>query len=244
MCIVSVAWRAHPNWPLVAIGNRDELHSRPGDPLMRWEDPDHLLAGRDRLAGGTWLGVSEQGRFAVITNVAGHEQQIAPRSRGLLMSHFLSNSGAFKDLGMTQLDLFNPFNLITIDGDRARLVSNQPNPISQDLSPGIYGLSNGPIDNPWPKSEVLDNGLRQWLDDDRAPPSQLLDLLHSDETYAGSSEDSDHRNSPIFIRNSVYGTRCSTYVLVDHQGDGTICERRFNASGEITGETSHSFRWP
>src|SRR3546814_7142869 len=64
MCVLAFAWRAHPHWPLIAAGNRDELHARPAQPLARWDRPDHLLAGRDLQSGGTWLGVSEQGRFA------------------------------------------------------------------------------------------------------------------------------------------------------------------------------------
>ena len=67
MCIVAFAWKAHPKWQLVAIGNRDELHARPAEAAHRWEEHEHLLAGRDSVAGGTWLGISEQGRFAVVT---------------------------------------------------------------------------------------------------------------------------------------------------------------------------------
>jgi len=67
MCIVAFAWKAHPRWQMVAIGNRGELHARPAESLHRWETYDHLLAGRDAIAGGTWLGVSEEGRFAVVT---------------------------------------------------------------------------------------------------------------------------------------------------------------------------------
>ena len=71
MCIVAFAWKAHPKWQLVAIGNRDELHARPAEAAHRWDEPGHMLAGRDVLAGGTWLGISELGRFAVVTNLYG-----------------------------------------------------------------------------------------------------------------------------------------------------------------------------
>src|SRR3546814_18665581 len=71
MCVLAFAWRAHPHWPLIAAGNRDELHARPAQPLARWDRPDHLLAGRDLQSGGTWPGVSEQGRFAVVTHQIG-----------------------------------------------------------------------------------------------------------------------------------------------------------------------------
>ena len=94
MCVLAFAWRAHPRWQLVVAGNRDELHTRPTAPLARWTDPDHLLAGRDLLSGGTWLGVSGQGRFAVVTNLRGHG---APRadaeSRGRLLRDYLAGDG-------------------------------------------------------------------------------------------------------------------------------------------------------
>src|SRR3546814_7425922 len=87
MCVLAFAWRAHPHWPLIAAGNRDELHARPAQPLARWDRPDHLLAGRDLQSGGTWLGVSEQGRFAVVTNLRGYGAPEPGRaSRGALVT--------------------------------------------------------------------------------------------------------------------------------------------------------------
>ena len=50
--------------------------------------------------------------------------------------------------------------------------------------------------------------------------------------------------TPPFIRNAIYGTRCSTVVVIDRQGRGTITERRFDAQGEAAGETELPFDWP
>src|SRR3546814_16997490 len=58
MCVLAFAWRAHPHWPLIAAGHRDDLHARPAQPLARWDRPDHLPAGRALPSGGTWIGVS------------------------------------------------------------------------------------------------------------------------------------------------------------------------------------------
>src|SRR3546814_14928386 len=96
MCVLAFAWRAHPHWPLIAAGNRDELHARPAQPLARWDRPDHLLAGRDLQSGGTWLGVSEQGRFAVVTNLRGYGAPEPGRAaRGALVPDPLSGKGRF-----------------------------------------------------------------------------------------------------------------------------------------------------
>ena len=98
MCILALAWLAHPRWRLVVAGNRDELHARPAAPLARWGKPDHLIAGRDLEAGGTWLGVSEQGCFAVLTNLRGYgPPQPGRASRGALVTDLLAGEGAFAD---------------------------------------------------------------------------------------------------------------------------------------------------
>src|SRR5690606_2500114 len=69
MCVVAFAWDAHPRWRLVLAGNRDEFHARPTAALARWEDAPGIVAGRDLEAGGTWLGVDDAGRCALVTNV-------------------------------------------------------------------------------------------------------------------------------------------------------------------------------
>lgn len=145
--------------------HRDEMHARPAEPLIRWNNAEHLLAGRDTKAGGTWLGVSEQGRFAVITNLSGHGVPDAERaSRGDLLKDFLSGDGLYSDLAATEFSDFNPFNLITVDGDEALVHSNRPGSISEILAPGIHGLSNGPLDRPWPKSGHLNAILADWIE--------------------------------------------------------------------------------
>jgi hypothetical protein len=67
MCVIAFAWNVHPRWQLLLVGNRDELHARSSAPLHRWTDDAGLLAGRDLQAGGTWMGVREPSRAAVVT---------------------------------------------------------------------------------------------------------------------------------------------------------------------------------
>jgi len=252
MCIVSFAWQAHPRWKLVAIGNRDEMHARPADPLARWESANHLLAGRDAKAGGTWLGISEQGRFAVVTNLAGFGDPDPQRaSRGDLLRDFLSGEGLHANLDRAQFSDFNPFNLITVSGESATVHSNRPASASVALPPGIHGLSNGPLDNPWPKSGHLNAALDQWMADGADDPAVLLNALREETAYApdingnvGSQLTFEPRNSPVFIRHPLYGTRCSTVVAIDNQGAGSIIERSFEPAGNATGETRLSFSWP
>ncbi len=252
MCVLAIAWRSHPRWLLVMAGNRDELHARPAAPLARWEQPSHLLAGRDLLSGGTWLGVSEQGRFAVVTNLRGYGAPEPDRaSRGTLVTDLLAGDGRYADPDTAQLSDFNPFNLILADRDRAHFLTNRPEALRSTLAPGLYGLSNGALDAPWPKTMRLKAMLLDWIVAGASHPEGLLDGLR-DETLpdAGlrptvpSDVPQEPTLSPIFIRNPVYGTRCSTVVAIDREGRGRIVERRYAPNGETIGETELPFAWP
>jgi len=252
MCVLAFAWRSHPRWQLIAAGNRDELHARPAAPLARWERPDGLIAGRDLASGGTWLGVSERGRFAVVTNLRGHGGPDPDRaSRGALVADLLSGNGAYADPDRATLSDFNPFNLIVADRQRALFLSNRPDAIRSTLETGIYGVSNGTLDEPWPKTLRLKAIMLDWIVRDASRPEALLDGLAEDVLpdagihLAGPSDvPLEPALSPIFIRHPVYGTRCSTVVAIDDRGRGIIVERRYMATGEVAGQTSLHFAWP
>ena len=68
MCLIAVAWKAHPRYPLILLGNRDEFHARPSVAADWWPEAPDVFGGRDLKAGGSWLGVSRGGRIAVVTN--------------------------------------------------------------------------------------------------------------------------------------------------------------------------------
>jgi uncharacterized protein with NRDE domain len=252
MCVLAFAWQAHPRWRLLVAGNRDELHARPAQALERWPEPGHLLAGRDLQSGGTWLGVSEQGRFAVVTNLRGFG---APEpglvSRGALVTDYLAGTGAYADPIAADLSAFNPVNLIVADQREAHFLSNRPDITRSTLAPGLYGLSNGRLDEPWPKTMRLKSCLLDWITGDATDPELLFDGLYEQalpaiglEPHTPSDVPQEPLHSPIFIRNPVYGTRCSTVVAIDVQGRGVIMERRFASDGTETGRTSLAFRWP
>ena len=252
MCVLAFAWRAHPHWPLVVAGNRDELHSRPAEPLARWDRPDDVLAGRDLEAGGTWLGVSERGRFAVVTNLRGFGRpEPARTSRGSLVTDVLVGKDIAANLSDAQFLNFNPFNLIVVDRNQAHFLSNRPEIIRRLLAPGIYGLSNGALDEPWPKTIRLKGMLLEWLISSAGRPETLIDDLREDSlpgvgiaSRLPSDVPQEPQLSPIFIRHPVYGTRCSTVLAIDTEGRGIMIERRYGPDGETTGETKLTFSWP
>lgn len=232
MCVAAIAWKAHPRWQLVAIGNRDEYHTRPTAPLGPWAD-GRILAGKDLQAGGTWLGVST-GRFGLVTNlrVPGYPRpELA--SRGALVTDWLRGNGP------TAIETMNPFNLWIADTGRLEFVTNHPQPHRLELEPGIHGLSNGPRGDRWFKTARLETALAQWLAQDQSADALFAPLADPTPETA----DPEDAFSSVFINHETYGTRCSTVVLVDREGNGTISERRFDANGAVTGETALDFVW-
>jgi uncharacterized protein with NRDE domain len=229
MCVVALALDAHPKWRIILAGNRDELHARPSAPLARWEGTDsHIIAGRDLVSGGTWLGVSESGRLAVVTNIrTDAPPDLAKSSRGDLVSDYLRGNDVV-DVGT--LDRFNAFSLIMIGPEGATLIANRPSPMNVPIPPGLHGLSNGLPGEVWPRKSRLMAAFGEVISTADDLPGAMLDLL--------ASEDID---DSIFIRNKVYGTRCSTVVLVDATGAGQIIEQRFGSDGISLGNSEISF---
>src|SRR6185295_12382326 len=120
MCLIVLAWRVHPDLPLLVAANRDEFHARPAERAGFWKDHPSILAGRDLEAGGTWMGVSRTGRFAAVTNYKGGRDPNAAESRGALVTDFLLgdlNSKAFVEKTEKTKTNYSGFNLLVADRD-------------------------------------------------------------------------------------------------------------------------------
>lgn len=239
MCVGVVAWQADTRWLLLAAANRDEFHDRPSASLSRWARDNRIIAGQDLTAGGTWLGVTDQGRFAFVTNHKVDGQRPARESRGGLVTDWLSG------IEPTATERLNPFNSIMIDGtDQALFLGNEPAPVRRVLPPGVHGLSNGPVDEPWPKTARLDNALRNFLAEASGEPEQLFAALRDESLPDGPHPAGGPSFPAIFVNNSHYGTRCSTIVAIAASGQGWIEERLFDAGGKEAGRTTIPFSWP
>ena len=232
MCVAAIAWRTDPRWQFVAIGNRDEFHARPAAALGRWAD-GRVIAGRDLEAGGTWLGVNE-GRFGLVTNLRTPGFPMADlASRGALVTDWLRGHAPAPQPAM------NPFNLWLADRQSLRVITNQPQWEDLALDAGIHGLSNGAHRDRWFKTARLEAALGVWLGSD-AGAEPLFAALRDETPETSDPEDA---YSSVFIRAAIYGTRCSTLVMVDAEGHGQIAERSFDASGAQTGEVTVGFSW-
>ena len=154
MCLIYVAWRRHPRYRLIVAANRDEYHARATAPAHWWKDAPGVLAGRDLEAGGTWLGITRDGRFAAVTN---YRDPAVPRadgpSRGALVGAFLAGGESAREYlehVAEEGHRYNGFSLLAMDGETLGVVSNRARGATC-LEPGIFGLSNHLLDTPWPK---------------------------------------------------------------------------------------------
>jgi len=225
MCLIALAWQAHPDYPLLVAANRDEFYARPTAPARFWEDAPDVLAGRDLKEGGTWMGLTRQGRFAALTNV--REPGVAPGrlSRGLLVAGFLNGTGTPLDYladVAARGDAFGGFNLIVGDHENLAIYNNRNGQPPRALEPGVHAVSNAELDTPWPKVIKLRAGFAATLPD--PGPEQLLNLLYDDTPAddntlpdTGVGAIMERVLSACFIRSPLYGTRASTVVMVGHK---------------------------
>jgi uncharacterized protein with NRDE domain len=239
MCLILLAYEAHPDYRFVVAANRDEFFARPTVQARFWEDAPHILAGRDLKEKGTWLGVTRSGRIAALTNFRdpGTERQEAP-SRGSLVSGFLRDSGSVDDylefLGNGGSS-YNGFNLIFGDLERLCWFSNHERS-HRVLEPGIHGLSNHLLDTPWPKVERGKEALGLMIAGGKAVKPEELFAVLADRTVppddllpeTGVGMELERLLSPIFISSANYGTRSSTVILIDRDDSVTFMERSFN----------------
>ena len=227
MCLILVAWRVHPDYPLVVAANRDEFFARPTAPAAFWKDTPQLLAGRDLEAGGTWMGVTRSGRFAALTNFRDPAQnRSGAPSRGGLVADFLAGDEspqAYLERIALRGSQCNGYNLLVSEGETLWWSSNMAG-APRPLQAGVYGISNHLLDTPWPKVGAGKTALALALDglpDDQA----LFDLLrddgiHSDEhlPQTGIPLDWERLLSAAFVKSPDYGTRGSTVLYIGRDG--------------------------
>ena len=257
MCLIAIAWKVHPRYRLALIANRDESHARPTAPAGVDPDAADVYGGRDLQAGGSWLQVSTRGRFAAVTNVrAGLVPELAPRSRGALVSEFVRGDLDAPEYASRLRDSardYGRFNLLVAAGDTLAFASNHPDFAARSVAPGVHAMSNGAFDAPWPKSGHATRALSDWLAslavdadiardaDARAPLfAALADTTPAPDAAlpdTGVGLALERVLSPAFVRGEIYGTRCSSIVLV---GDDEIvfAERRYGPSAAFLGETA------
>jgi uncharacterized protein with NRDE domain len=213
MCLIALALGASERYPFVIAANRDEYLDRPTAALAQWQSAKgiRIFSGRDLQGGGTWMGFSPGGRFAMLTNV--RQPQAPPPhdpiSRGGLSLAWLESEMQVQAFA-AQIDplRYQGFNLIVGDARQQTCfyLSNQINIEEKMASPltpinkfathlivntmpwrRVYGLSNAALDTPWPKTIALKNTVTQSLNQGSIAllRRQCLDALR--DTQAASN---------------------------------------------------------
>ena len=243
MCLIVFAWRPDHAQPLIVAANRDEFYARPSLPLAQWPETPQVHAGRDLEAGGTWLGIGANGRFAALTNIRDPHRPPGRRSRGELVARFLTGElpiDDYLDDVVARSPEYGGFNLLV--GNLHELWHfNARESEAVLLQPGIYGVSNASLDTPWPKLIKAKAALGKVLDDPQ--PQALLDLLSDPQTApfaelpdTGVGLATETLLSSVFIASQSYGTRASTALIVHADGSRHLVERSFGPYGGHLGE--------
>jgi uncharacterized protein with NRDE domain len=238
MCLIVIALGVAPRYPLIVAANRDEQHARPAAGAAWWPEQPQLLGGRDLRAGGTWLAVDRRGRFAAVTNVRDAQRRQGPRSRGVLVADFVAgHASAQRQAAVVARDGadFGAFNLLLYDGRELWFASNRAD--AAHLSAGLHAFSNAPAGVDWAKTASARAGVEPLLTSS-APIEPLFALLAQRDDSQAPEERYERAH---FVVGPIYGTRCSTVMLIDVEGRATFAERSFDEAGQLVGEIRESF---
>ena len=246
MCLILLAIDIIPERPWLLLGNRDEFHARATAPAAAWSDQPDVVGGRDLVAGGSWLALNRNGRFAAVTNVRTGRMGPGARSRGELVGGYVAGSTSADEYVAavaSRRTEYGPFNLVVGSAQQAAFVSSidgQP----RRLERGVHAFSNGSLADEWPKMRRLRQGLEAMQQSGNWEDAAFLELLADTNQPAdldlpdtGVGLALERTLAPIFIRGENYGTRASTLAYAHAAGGMVLYERRFGPGGAANGET-------
>lgn len=238
MCLITFAYRVHPIYKLIVVANRDEFFARPTQVAHWWKKHPMILAGKDLKSNGSWLGVTKTGRFAALTNYRdGMTLKENAPSRGELVTNFLTENTPQTDYLNTihqAGEAYNGYNLLTFDGTNMGYTSNESGEKPKLLDAGIYGLSNHLLNTPWGKVLSAKRSLARLMTLSDFSTDKAFEMMKNDDIL--EDEDLPSTNIPIelermlssmFIASEEYGTRCTTVVLIDYEGNVSFEERSY-----------------
>lgn len=233
MCIVALAWQVLEQTPICLLSNRDEFYARPTIQLHLWENTP-IIAGQDLQSGGTWMGVTASGRWAIVTNFRdGQDKKTYDTSRGALVEDFLLSDLTpirFAQQLEQKQQQYAGFNLFMGDQTQAVYMSNRGE-APQVLAKGVYVVSNGLMSEHWEKTahlrkrftqeflpmlqdnanqDDIENAAWDILEDERKVIPELLPAT-------GISAEMEQLLSSTFIQSPIYGTRCSNFLNMRNQ---------------------------
>ena len=240
MCLLLISYKTHPQYKLIVAANRDEFYERPALPAAFWQEDEDILAGKDLLGGGTWIGITRKGRFAAITNYRDiSENNPNAPSRGNLTKEFLTTDtppGKYGETISKNAAGYNGYNLIFGDSEGMFYFSNKSSKLIK-LTPGVYGLSNHLLDTPWPKVQKSKTLFQKILANKDITSNELFTLLSdtsipSEDSLpdTGLSLEIERAVSPVFVETQYYGTRSSTVIIWNNNDEINFIEKSLKLS--------------
>ncbi len=233
---------------LILAANRDEYYERPTE-SMHWWESEGVLAGKDLQAGGTWLAISDDGRFAAITNYKEPTNGNTDlKSRGELVSNYITSKEVTSSEYLENIKRKNyaGFNLLLGDKEGIHYFSNRTEEIDK-LEPGIHAVGNLLLNSQTKKYIKVKNQFKELL---QTNPDEdgLLEFMKgdsgdlSDLDMAGFKE-TEHEEIPYrFIKSDYYGTRNTTIITINETGEYKISEQNFSENGKKLEKTSFQFK--
>ena len=245
MCLIVLSLNPKSDYKLILTSNRDEFYERPTESMHWWDSSPRVLAGKDKNFDGTWMALSEKGKFAAVTNVREFTSLSTQKkslenlaSRGDLVKDFvLSNYSASEYLNEIDCLNYQGFNLILFDGTDGLICSNRG--FEKKLTQGeTYAIGNKPIENKSKKilsaeedfvkilsSEISGENLFEMM---QAPVNKPLEF-----SKAFTKENHGREFPYRFIATDIYGTRSTTSIIIDKNNEAKIEETSFNETREI-----------
>lgn len=238
MCTIFFALNSHPEYPFIIAANRDEFYARRSASAHWWDDAPNILGGRDLEAGGSWMAMTQEGRFAALTNYrAPHEMNPEKASRGMLVADFLRTdiaSRTYVESLYSRAEHYNAFNLLVYDQYDLRWY-NPKDGATVRIRRGIYGLSNAFLNTPWYKVAHGKQAFQTILRQDKLQPHHFWNFLSNATTAphdalpdTGVGLQREKMLSALFIQSPEYGTRMQTVILKDKYGKTQFAERTFD----------------
>jgi uncharacterized protein with NRDE domain len=222
MCTLALYFQQFEDYPLVIAANRDEFFTRPSEPPRILARKPVVLAGTDRVAGGTWLGVNEHGIVAGILNRRSNtkREKTAVRSRGLLCLDMLSAKNpeqARSLLDKEEGSSYQPFNLLIANAEAAFVGYNEGATISTyRLQKGLHVLSNTSIYDSRPQkiehAYALFSSAGERFLAGQAIHSWLPSVKRALADHTLGSEFSDPKDA-ICVHTEAYGTVSSSLIF-------------------------------
>lgn len=248
MCILFFALNQHLKYPVIICANRDEFHHRPTKAMHFWSDPK-ILAGKDLSAGGSWLGLSPQGRFSALTNFRQPKEfDQNKKSRGDLVIQALNQTDQAMHLKLTKdSNQYNGFNLVYGQLDNLHYFDSV-NKKCQKIPSGVHSLCNGALDDIWPKMALGQQQLSALIHQQSKNSHEISNEFNTDKLFdlmrnaqqakteylpkTGISQEWEIFLSSIFIVSPEYGTRTTSIIMQNTEGETFIKDRSYNAAGQ------------